>query len=457
MDRECQVVDLSLSCFQQMNAENKIAEIPRPSFREAFHFWLKLGFISFGGPAGQIAIMHEFVVEKKKWISESRFLHALNYCMILPGPEAQQLATYIGWLLHGVRGGITAGMLFILPSVFILLGLSIVYVTLGTLPIMTSIFFMMKPAVVAIVLHAMIRIGRRSLKNTIHVAIALVAFICLYFFDVPFPVIILMSFILGMAIVHFIPQTFTESEQRIARSDDERSFVINEYSFAQTPLAPRSFAMVIVAGAALWILPILLLYGDGSGFWVTLITFFSKAAVITFGGAYAVLPYVAETSVEKFHWLTDLQMVDGLAMGESTPGPLIMVLAFVGFMAGYNQFHSSILAASLSLGVTTYYTFLPSFIFILAGAPWVERTKESKTLRRVFSIVTASITGVILNLTLYLGEAVLFSKTSNEWQWLSIAWMVVTFAALYYNKVNLVLWIGISAMAGVLHYGLTIM
>jgi chromate transporter len=434
----------------QMDSLNTNRETP--TFREAFHFWLKLGFISFGGPAGQIAIMHEFVVEKKKWISESRFLHALNYCMILPGPEAQQLATYIGWLLHGVRGGITAGALFILPSVFILLGLSMVYVTFGTLPLVSSIFFMMKPAVVAIVLHALLRIGKKSLKNGVHVAMALVSFSSLYFFNVPFPIIILASFIVGIFFVHFIPQTFGESEQRVDRLDEERSFVINEYTAAQKPIALKSLVIVVAAGLVLWIIPVVLLQSGDSQFWRMLITFFSKAAVVTFGGAYAVLPYVAKTSVEKFHWLTDLQMVDGLALGESTPGPLIMVLAFVGFMAGYNHFQGSLAAASLSLGLTTYYTFLPSFIFILAGAPLVERSKESKTLRRVFSLVSASITGVILNLTLYLAEAVLFAKASGELQWLSIGWMAITFAALHYYKLNLVLWIAISAFAGVLRY-----
>lgn len=423
-----------------------------PTFAEAFQFWLKLGFISFGGPAGQIAIMHEFLVEKKRWISESRFMHALNYCMILPGPEAQQLATYIGWLLHGVRGGITAGILFIFPGLLILLVLSILYVSFGKLELVSAFFYGLKPAVIAIILVALIRIGLKSLHTWLHYVVAIGSFILIFFFNVSFPIIVLAAIILGWSLTRLFPKLFPV-KGKVDLGKNESAFLIN--SLSVLPDQNSSFRSVVIkigVAVLLWGLPFLfyVLANADIGFWAGLSNFFTKAAFVTFGGAYAVLPYVAQVSVEKFQWLSDLQMIDGMALGETTPGPLILVLVFVGFMAGYHHHGNSIMAGTFGLFVTSYYTFLPSFLFILIGAPLVERTKNSEQLKQALSIVTAAVVGVILNLTLYFGKSVLL--VNGEVQWFPICWTLVSFAALYKLKVNMVVWIVISGIAGLLFH-----
>lgn len=425
----------------------------KPTYKEAFRFWLKLGFISFGGPAGQIAIMHEFLVDKRKWISDSRFMHALNYCMILPGPEAQQLATYIGWLLHGTLGGLTAGILFILPSVFILLGLSIAYVTFGKLAWVAAIFYGLKPAVVAIVLLALIKIGKKSLVSLFHYAVALVSFICIFFFDIPFPLIILGAIPVGLAGQRLYPSIFRVSKPEEKGDMEEMNYYLNKYSESKTTgLDPKNIVVKILIGLLLWAAPFLFVMGFSStDFWTHLITFFTQAAFVTFGGAYAVLPYVAQVSVEKFHWLNQYQMIDGLALGETTPGPLIMILVFVGFMAGYNSTAGSLLAGSAGLLATTYYTFLPSFLFIFVGAPFVEKTKESVRLRQVLGIVTAAVVGVILNLTIYFGKAVLFTGGAMVVDWFALIWLALSFVAMYHYRINMITWIFISAVAGFLY------
>jgi chromate transporter len=427
----------------------------KPSFKEAFYFWLKLGFISFGGPAGQIAIMHEFLVDKRKWISDSRFMHALNYCMILPGPEAQQLATYIGWLLHGTLGGLTAGILFILPSVFILLALSITYVTFGTLPWVAAIFYGLKPAVVAIVILALVKIGKKSLLSTFHYLVAIVSFICIFFLDIPFPIIILGAIPVGIIGQKFLPSFFKAGKTNSKTDAQEQEYYLNKFSAPISRGAnTKSILTKITVGIVLWSIPFLsfiLVFTDAS-FWTKLISFFTKAAFVTFGGAYAVLPYVAQVSVEKFEWLTQFQMIDGLALGETTPGPLIMVLVFVGFMAGYNNSAGSLVAATTGLLTTTYYTFLPSFLLILIGAPFVEKTKENANLKRVLEIVTAAVVGVVLNLTIYFGKAVLFTGNTFHIDWFSLIWLVLSFIAMFYYKVNMITWIGISALAGLLYW-----
>ncbi|HSF56116.1 MAG TPA: chromate transporter, partial [Algoriphagus sp.] len=322
-------------------------EPQKPTFGEATRFWLKLGFISFGGPAGQIAIMHEYLVDKKKWVSDSRFLHALNYCMVLPGPEAQQLATYLGWLLHGTKGGLVAGLLFIFPSLLILLGLSVVYVTYGQIPWVESIFDGLKPAVIAIVVVALIKIGKKSLLSYFHYGVAAVAFVMIFFFNIPFPLIIL-----GALVFSFLFQNMgwisKAGEGKLKTLDEEleKSYFLNEFSPRKKSQNPRKTILwQLGIGLILWILPFLLFFGfsEQFDFWKTLGLFFTQAALVTFGGAYAVLPYVAQVSVEKFQWLDALQMLDGLALGETTPGPLIMVLVFVGFMAGYNSFDQSLM------------------------------------------------------------------------------------------------------------------
>lgn len=426
----------------------------KPTFKEAFLFWLKLGFISFGGPAGQIAIMHEFLVEKKKWISESRFLHALNYCMVLPGPEAQQLATYTGWLLHGVRGGIVAGFLFVFPSLLILLGLSIAYVLFGKIAWVASLFIGLKPAVIAIVLLALIKIGKKSLLSYFHYGVALISFILIFFFNFPFPLIILIAIALGLAGQKLLPSFLKTNNAQLVTDAEERLYYLNAFSkpVAQHEGIGHAFIKVLV-GFVLAAIPLVLLYlfrADFS-FWFQLSAFFTKAAFVTFGGAYAVLPYVAQESVEHFHWLTQYEMIDGLALGETTPGPLIIILVFVGFMAGYNT-NGSLADGTLGLATTAFYTFLPSFVFILVGAPFVERTKDNVNLKALLAIITSAVVGVILNLTLYLGKAVLFPYGVNHLpDFFSIIWLVVSVIALHRYKVNMITWIGVSAIAGLLY------
>lgn len=429
----------------------------KPIFREAFQFWLKLGFISFGGPAGQIAIMHEFLVDKKKWISDSRFLHGLNYCMILPGPEAQQLATYIGWLLHGVRGGLAAGILFILPSVFILLALSVAYVLFGNVPWVAAIFYGLKPAVIAIVVVALVKIGKKSLQSNVHYLVALLSFILIFFAKISFPLIIVGALVAGFILQRYFPQVLLRKRSALNHNeDDEHSYYLNKHSPAiRHGDSLKRVILQILLGFTLWFIPYLLFFFRGdSQFWLTLINFFTKAAFVTFGGAYAVLPYVAQVSVEKFNWLNEYQMIDGLALGESTPGPLIMVLVFVGFMAGYNQ-TGSILDGTLGLLATTYYTFLPCFLLIFIGAPFVERSKDDERSKTILSIVTAAVVGVILNLTIYLGKAVLFPAGFYTPDWFAIGWLLLSFIALYKYKVNMMVWIGVSALAGICYHLLT--
>nr|WP_294902987.1 chromate efflux transporter [uncultured Lacibacter sp.] len=430
----------------------------KPTFQEALRFWTKLGFISFGGPAGQIAIMHEFLVDKKKWISDSKFLHALNYCMVLPGPEAQQLATYIGWMLHGTLGGLAAGILFVLPSMFILLGLSSVYVLFGNVPLVYALFNGLKPAVIAIVLLALIKIGKKSLLSPFHYVVAAAAFICIFFLHLPFPLIIAGAIVMAAVTRRLFPFLFeTGNKKETVNEQDEHAYYINKYSKVEgVGFNPRRFWKQVATAVLLWTASLAVFYYFTSDFvfWKQLAFFFTQAALVTFGGAYAVLPYVAQVSVEKFHWLSNLQMIDGLALGETTPGPLIMILVFVGFMAGYNRFDQSIAMGSLGLVATTFYTFLPCFLFIFMGAPLIERTQENKTVKQILSLVTAAVVGVVLNLSIYLGKAVLFPKEFSVAgpDLLSFIWVLLSFVAMYRFKVGMISWIVVSALFGVIRY-----
>jgi chromate transporter len=387
-----------------------------PSFGEAFRFWLKLGFISFGGPSGQIAIMHAELVEKKKWVGNEQFLHALNFCMLLPGPEAQQLAIYIGWLLHKTRGGVIAGALFVLPSVFILWALSYVYVAFGHLAWIAAIFYGLKPAVLAIVAAAVIRIGRRALGSALMWGIAAAAFIAIYFFHTPFPLIIISAAVLGFMgerfSARFIPAVEGTNAETI--SEDEGGLGI------PTRLTLGRGLRIGVTSILLWWSPIVL-----AGIWLGTHhaifregLFFSKAAMVTFGGAYAVLPYVSQQAVENYHWLGPGQMLDGLGLAETTPGPLIMVLQFVGFLGAWNQPGDlpPLLAATLGALITTWATFVPCFLWILLGAPYVERLRGIKSLSSALATVTAAVVGVILNLALWFGLHVIFPRSGNiDW------------------------------------------
>jgi len=429
-----------------------------PTFKEALKFWVKLGFISFGGPAGQIAIMHEYLVEKKKWISDSKFLHALNYCMLLPGPEAQQLATYIGWRLHGTWGGLAAGIFFVLPSMFILLGLSIIYVSFGKIPWIYAMFNGLKPAVIAIVILALIKLSKKSLNTTLHFVIALVAFVCIYFLKIQFPVIIFGTIILAVIIQKVFPALLkTVNGKSRLKVVDENEYYINYNSvYPDAGFKPIKLVKQIVVFVVLWILPIASfnLFATDFTFWKQLSVFFTKAAFVTIGGAYAVLPYVAQVSVEKFEWLSKLQMIDGLALGETTPGPLIMVLAFVGFMAGYNHFGFSLALGSLGLLTTTFYTFLPCFFFIFAGGPIIEKSQDNAKLKEVLSLVTAAVVGVVLNLSIYFGMAVIFpfGEVVAEMDFVALAWILISLLAMCRFKIGMITWIAISAVFGLIHF-----
>ena len=388
------------------------------SFGEALRFWLKLGFISFGGPAGQIAIMHRELVEEKRWISESRFLHALNYCMLLPGPEAQQLATYIGWLMHRTWGGVVAGALFVLPSLFILIGLSWVYVAFGNLPWAAGVLYGIKPAVAAIVLQAVHRIGFKTLKKPtvapVLWSVAAMSFIAIYGFNVPFPWIVVGAALLGWLGSRWAPKQFAGSGNQgtaksVALKSGEMEWLIGDTT--PTPpharWSPARLAVVVVVGAALWLLPMgaLVAWQGWDSTPSAMGWFFTKAALLTFGGAYAVLPYVYQGAVEHFAWLTGAQMIDGLALGETTPGPLIMVVAFVGFVGGWGKEvlgpDAPFLGATLAATVVTWFTFLPSFIFILAGGPLVESTHGKLHLTAPLMAITAAVVGVIASLALF--------------------------------------------------------
>jgi len=396
------------------------------SFRQAFLFWLKLGFISFGGPAGQIAIMHQELVERRRWISERRFLHALNYCMVLPGPEAQQLATYIGWLMHRTAGGIVAGGLFVLPSLFVLIGLSWVYIAFGDMPLVAGLFYGIKPAVTAIVVQAAHRIGSRVLKNGVLWAIAAASFVAIFAANVPFPVIVAVSAAIGYVGGRGMPDKFKaggghgKAEKSFGRAliDDDTP------TPGHARFAWGKLGRVALIGSLLWLVPMGLLtacYG-----WDHTLTqmgwFFTKAALLTFGGAYAVLPYVYQGAVGSYGWLTPTQMIDGLALGETTPGPLIMVVAFVGFVGGYVKAvfgpDSLFMAGAVAAMLVTWFTFLPSFIFILMGGPFIETTHNDLKFTAPLTAITAAVVGVIVNLALFFGYHVLWPKgfdASFEW------------------------------------------
>jgi chromate transporter len=361
--------------------------ISTPSLKEAFWFWLKLGFISFGGPAGQVATMHQELVERKKWISEANFLHALNYCMLLPGPEAQQLATYLGWLMHRTWGGIMAGVLFILPSLLLFIGLSWVYLIYGQQAWLITVFDTIKPAVIAIIFFAAYKMGKKTLTNVSLTTVCLITFIALLVFNIPFPLVILGAGVAGY--IHHKRRPETSIEDSAA---------------TQTKTSHPAFFKIGLSGLLLWLIPFALLisvFGWGNTY-SQMSWFFTKAAFLTFGGAYAVLPYVHQASVEQFQWLTSTQILDGLALGEITPGPLIMIVAFVGFLGSFKQellgIENLFWAGALGAIVATWFTFLPSFMFILLGAPLVEASKQYDKLNQILRFITAAVVGMILNL-----------------------------------------------------------
>jgi chromate transporter len=412
------------------------------SFAEAFRFWLKLGFISFGGPTGQIAIMHQELVERRRWISESRFLHALNFCMVLPGPEATQLATYIGWLMHRTWGGIVAGSLFVLPSVFILIAMSWIYVSYGNVPLIAGVFYGIKPAVTAIVLAAAHRIGSRALKHPALWAIAAAAFVAIFAFDAPFPAIVLVAGLLGYAGGQFAPKIFTGGGHGAAKAGYGPALIDDDTPTPTHALFswPKLWGYA-VAGTALWalVLGILAVEWGWQGALTQMGWFFTKAALLTFGGAYAVLPYVFQGAVEHHQWLTAPQMIDGLALGETTPGPLIMVVAFVGYLG----------AGVAGALVATFFTFLPSFIFIFMGAPFVETTHGNLKFSAPLTGITAAVVGVIVNLAMFFAWHVLWpAGWDGPFDRVSAFIGVVALVALFRFKVGVMPVIGACALTG---------
>jgi chromate transporter len=389
---------------------------PAPvSFRDALTFWWKLGWISFGGPAGQIAVMHQELVERRRWISEKRFLHALNYCMVLPGPEAQQLATYIGWLMHGTRGGIAAGAFFVLPSLFVLVALSWIYMRFGTLPAVAAVLWGIKPAVVAIVLAAAWRIGRRALVNAVLRGIALAAFIALALLHLPFPVIILSAALTGVIGGRWRPALFHNGGSHATAAGTHAPALIDDNT--PTPEHARASCKRIAAALATGlllgggVLALLLAAEGGKGPLTQMGLFFTRAALLTFGGAYAVLPYVFQAAVGHYGWLSAAQMMDGLALGETTPGPLIMIVAFVGFVGGWASGPAMAVAGA---AVATFFTFLPSSLFILVGGPLIEASHKEERLTAPLTAVTAAVVGVILSLALFFGTHVLWPQGTGS-------------------------------------------
>jgi len=439
------------------NSEN-ISKAPAPVlFREAFGYWLKLGFISFGGPAGQISMMHQELVEKRRWISEHRFLHALNYTMVLPGPEAQQLATYIGWLMHGVWGGIVAGVLFVLPSLFILIALTWTYLAYGDVPVVAGILYGIKPAVTAIVVFAAYRIGSRALKNNVLRALAVLAFVAIFALDIPFPYIVLIAGLIGYAGSQVAPEKFTAGSGHGASKDSYGPAIIDDHTpvpdharFKWSRFVFFAFIGLFVGGVVM----VLLIMNYG---WQGTLTqmgwFFTKAALVTFGGAYAVLPYVYQGGVEHYSWLSGAQMIDGLALGETTPGPLIMIVAFVGFVGGWTKavFGPDLLPLAGAAGATvaTVFTFLPSFLFIFLGGPAIEASRHDIKFTAPLTGITSAVVGVVINLAVFFAYHVLWPQGFTAgFEWFAALIGAAAFIALFKYKAGIVPVIGACALTG---------
>lgn len=435
---------------------------PAPSLSEAFWYWLKLGFISFGGPAGQISMMHQELVENKRWISEKRFLHALNYCMVLPGPEAQQLATYIGWLMHKKLGGLIAGGLFVLPSLLILIGLSWVYMRFGDLPHVAAILYGIKPAVVAIVLFAAYRIGKRVLKNTMLWGVAIMAFIAIAVLQLPFPAIILGAGLLGHFAQRYYPKQFNFNNAHAASAKQYGAAVIddNTPAPAHAQFSWAKFWRYLIIGLSVWLASLAVLVAT-IGWQATLTQmawFFSKAALLTFGGAYAVLPYVFQGAVEHYHWLSAHQMMDGLALGETTPGPLIMVVAFVGFVGGWSQTvlgaDNLLLSGAVAACVVTFFTFLPSFLFIFVGAPLIESTQDNLNFTAPLNAITAAVVGVIVSLAVFFAHHVFMSNNTGVIDYFAVSLAAFALLALVKWNLSIIKLVIISAVFGIFKHTL---
>ncbi len=446
------------------------------SFGEALRVWVRIALLSFGGPAGQIAVMHRIIVEEKRWIGETRFLHALNYCTLLPGPEAQQLAIYIGWLLHKTKGGLVAGILFVLPGAIAIMILSWIYAVFGNVGAVQALFFGLKAAVLAIVLEAVARIGRRALKNNVMVGLAAAAFVALFFFRAPFPLVILAAGVIGYfgGRSGLAPFLTGNGHAKVGGNQVSDADSALGESIPAHARPPASWSLKVVgAGLLLWVLPVLALLallGPGNVF-TDIAVFFSKMAMVTFGGAYAVLSYVAQQAVDHYHWLKPGEMLDGLGMAETTPGPLIMVTQFVGFMGAYRAPGSlhPLIAGTLGGLLTTWVTFVPCFLWIFLGAPFMETLRSNKALSAALATITAAVVGVILNLAVWFALHVLFGEL-QEIRWLgmtlevpvlrsvNIPSLILTIGALlavFRFKVGMIPVLAASAILGLLYAQIT--
>ena len=437
--------------------ERPVVYTVHPTFKEAFGFWTKLGLISFGGPAGQISIMYNELVDRKRWVSSERFLNALNYCMLLPGPEAQQLATYIGWLLHRLPGGLAAGALFVIPSMFILFALSYVYAAYGTVAWVAAIFGGLKAAIMAVVVAAVIKIGRKALKNYVMATIAAASFVAIFILQVPFPLIVLGTGVIGLVGSVVLPDQFNVIRGKQGMDVDEGYVKICEDpAVCHINPSGRRNALLAASFVLLWVVPItgLHLLPVGDVFAIEAV-FFTKAAFLTFGGAYAVLAYIAQAGVGQYGWLTGPQMIDGLGLAETTPGPLIMVVQFVGFMAGWNNpgSWSPLLGGLVGSLVATYFTFLPCFFFIFLGGPYIEKFRDNRTLSSALSSITAAVVGVVLNLAVWFGLQVLF-PAGGEFNWFAAAVGAGAFVALQIFHVNMIAVIFASGLIGLIRHQL---
>jgi len=434
------------------------------SLAEASRFWLQLGLVSFGGPAGQISLLHRELVERRRWLSEQRYLHALNYCMLLPGPEAMQLATYLGWLMHGIPGGLIAGGLFVLPSVFVLTALSFVYALWGQLPLLVTVFAVLKPAVLAIVVMAAWRIGSRTLRTPLLVGLAIAGFLALTLLKLPYPLLVITAGLIGLLTARWRPSLLLVSKPHGAGSSSTEQYqsgaLHDDHSASpdHARFSRRRLAVTLLVWALATLVPLAALasFGGWNGILALMGRFFTRVALLSFGGAYAVLPYVAQGAVEQFHWLSASQMLDGMALGETTPGPLIMVVAFVGFMGGWNQGLAAgaenwLLAIAATL-VTVWFTFLPSFGFILAGAPLVEASRGDIRFGAPLSAITAVVVGLIASLAVFFAGPVLWPAGSiNPWA------LLVAVAALFAQlrlRWSVLKVIGTAALVGAAWAGL---
>lgn len=438
-------------------------------FSEALRVWVRVAATSFGGPAGQMAVMHRIVVEEKRWVSEGRFLHALNYAMLLPGPEAQQLATYLGWLLNGMKGGLAAGTLFILPGFVSILALSILYASYQEVPLVQALFYGLKPAVMAIVAEAVIRIGRRALKNRVMLALAALAFVAIFFFDAPFPLIIVAAGLVGAVGGRLWEQQFLV----IQGADAADEAVISDTTAPHTRPSTRRALTILIVCLLLWFTPLLLLWlylGQTDAF-TQIGLFFSRASVVTFGGAYAVLAYIAQEAVQTYGWLQPGEMLDGLGMAETTPGPLIQVVQFVGFMGAYRNpgALSPLVAGIFGAVLTTWVTFVPCFLWIFLGAPYIENLRGHKSLTTALSAITAAVVGVILNLAVWFSLNVIFGTVDEVYvgalrlyvpdpatiDWAALLIAVAAFVALFRFKVSMLWTLAGAAAAGLVYFLLT--